>query len=275
MKTTNNKNSTRSGPAANPKKGRANQDSISSRAYTTSKKTSGDLVSQLIQIKSNRLKESKTLIGLFSSIGLCLSLLFVIGAFEYSFPEKQSNVEIDESRLQFEDLLEIPQTQQIKKPPAVMQAPKIIEVKDEEIIEEIEINLDIEMTEDTRIEEVVITAEATIMPEEKADEIFTIVEEQPSPVGGMKAFYSFIANNMHYPPKAARMGISGRVFVEFIVEKDGSLADAKVVKGIGAGCDEEALRVLAIAPNWKPGKQRGNPVRVRMVMPIMFKLVNA
>ena len=83
-----------------------------------------------------------------------------------------------------------------------------------------------------------------------------------------------MAENLRYPPRAARMGIEGRVFVEFIVEKNGSLTDINVVKAIGGGCDEEAIRVISTAPRWNPGKQRGNPVRVRMILPIMFRLVN-
>ena len=69
------------------------------------------------------------------------------------------------------------------------------------------------------------------------------------------------------------MGLEGRVFVEFVVEKDGSLTDVKIAKGIGGGCDEEAVRVISSAPRWNAGKQRGRPVRVRMVMPIMFKIL--
>jgi len=68
------------------------------------------------------------------------------------------------------------------------------------------------------------------------------------------------------------MGIEGKVFVEFVIEKDGSITDVKAIKGIGAGCDEEAVRILQSAPNWKPGKQRGKPVRQKMVLPISFKL---
>lgn len=130
------------------------------------------------------------------------------------------------------------------------------------------------MNEDTRIEAVVFIEDTQAgIPEEKVDEIFTIVEEQPSPDGGIKSFYEFVSKNLNYPAQARRMGMEGRVFVEFVVEKDGSLTDIKVVKGIGAGCNEEAVRVLSLAPNWNPGKQRGREVRVRMIMPIMFKLL--
>ncbi len=103
-------------------------------------------------------------------------------------------------------------------------------------------------------------------------EVFEKVEEQPFPEGGMEALYQHVAQNMRYPLKARQMGIEGKVFVEFVVEKDGSLSQVKTVKGIGAGCDEEAVRVLQSVPPFKPGSQRGKPVRVRMVMPIVFKL---
>jgi protein TonB len=68
------------------------------------------------------------------------------------------------------------------------------------------------------------------------------------------------------------MGIEGKVYVQFVVDKDGTLTDIKALKGIGAGCDEEAVRVIGGSPKWKPGKQRGRPVKVRMVLPIIFKL---
>lgn len=99
-----------------------------------------------------------------------------------------------------------------------------------------------------------------------------MVEEQPEFEGGTDAFYRYIASEMSYPLQARQKGVEGRVFVQFVVEKDGSLSDVKAIKGIGAGCDGEAVRVVQSASSFKPGKQRGKPVRVRMVMPITFKL---
>ena len=231
-------------------------------------------VAHLIEVKQVKDKKLRAARLLVSSISLCLSLVFDIGMFEWKFVENGSQVALNISDRDFEDLLDIPQTEQIQKPPVQVQAPMIIEVPDEEIIEDIEIDLDIEMTEETRIEEVIFHKEGgDELLEESADEIFVIVEEQPLPKGGYKTFYEFVGQNLRYPAQARRMGIEGRVFVEFVVEKDGSLTDIKVAKGIGAGCDEEAIRVIASAPNWNPGKQRGREVRVRMIMPIVFKLV--
>ena len=104
-----------------------------------------------------------------------------------------------------------------------------------------------------------------------ATEKFIIVETLAKFPGGLQAFYNFLSKNMKYPSEAEKLGVEGRVFVQFIVEKDGSLSDIKVVKGIGAGCDEEAVRVLRIMPNWLPGTQEGEPVRQKMIQSILFK----
>ena len=104
------------------------------------------------------------------------------------------------------------------------------------------------------------------------EEIFQIVEEMPGPVGGDEAFYQYLAENIRYPVVAMESGISGRVYVTFVVEKDGSITDVKVLRGIGGGCDEEAVRVVKAMPKWKPGKQRGRPVRVLYRVPINFTL---
>lgn len=103
-------------------------------------------------------------------------------------------------------------------------------------------------------------------------EIFSVVEEQPQPEGGLEAFYRFIGENLQYPAQAVEEGIEGKVYVQFIVNKNGSLEDIQAIKGIGGGCNEEAVRVLSMSNNWKPGLQRGQPVNVRMVIPITFAL---
>lgn len=80
-----------------------------------------------------------------------------------------------------------------------------------------------------------------------------------------------MANNIRYPRNAQRQSVEGKVFVEFVIDKRGLPSQFRVIKGIGAGCDEEAMRVIALS-KWKPGKQRGIPVNVRMVIPIAFQL---
>jgi len=208
--------------------------------------------------------------GFFFSIGLLVTMGAVVYIFEHRTYDESDVDVIARTTNTFEEVVEVPPTDIPPPPPPAVQTPVIVEVPDEEKIEEeIEVNLDVEVTEETKVQEIVVQAEE---PKEEVDEIFTIVEEPAGPKGGMPAFYKYIGDKMKYPAQARRMGIEGKVFVQFVIGKDGSISEVTVVKGIGAGCDEEAIRVVQGAPAWNPGKQRGKPVKQRMVLPITFKL---
>ena len=107
---------------------------------------------------------------------------------------------------------------------------------------------------------------------EGKEEVFGIVEDMPCFRGGDVKLMEYLKKNLNYPQEAIDAGVEGKVFVEFCIEKDGTVCDAKVLRGIGYGCDEEALRVVGLMPKWKPGKQRGRAIRVRYTLPINFKL---
>lgn len=98
------------------------------------------------------------------------------------------------------------------------------------------------------------------------------VEVYPEFVGGMKAWERFLQKNLRYPEMAQEIGVQGKVFVSFVIEKDGSVSDVKLTRGIGAGCDEEALRVIKKSPKWRPGIQNAQRVRVRYNMPLSFTI---
>lgn len=98
------------------------------------------------------------------------------------------------------------------------------------------------------------------------------VEVDPMFPEGMESLYKYLAENIHYPEQAKREKIQGKVYIGFVIEKDGSIVDAKVIRGIGGGCDEEALRVVNAMPKWMPGKVRGENVRVQFNLPVVFKL---
>jgi periplasmic protein TonB len=100
----------------------------------------------------------------------------------------------------------------------------------------------------------------------------TVVAEMPEFPGGDEGRIKFFFDNIKYPDIAKQIGVQGKVFFTFIVEKDGSISNIKLLRGIGAGCDEEAERVLALMPKWKPGRQNGREVRVQFNMPIAFVL---
>lgn len=242
--------------------------SISKLNLSSKKRTIGDLIA----IKEARRTKDSEQSPMFFSLGLVISLLAIILVFEWKTYDYTEIMDLGTINNDFNEIIEIPPTEQPPPPPPQrIVAPIIKEVSDEEIIEEIEADIDLEITEDMVMAEVVdFDFENSV--EETVEEIFTIVEARPEPIGGIKAFYTYVSENMKYPARAKRLGVSGRVFVQFVVEKDGSLTDVIIIKGIHEDCDSEAVKVIENAPKWAPGKQRGNPVRVYQTLPIMFVL---
>jgi len=225
-----------------------------------------------IEIKKNPKVDLNTKRGLIFSLSLVITLSLVLYAFEWKqydnsivqLSSKQTNV--------FETMVEVPSTVIPPPPEVIVQQPQLVAVPDEEEIEqEIKFVFDVEVTEDTKVEEYK-PIEVTKAEEEDVDQIFVVVEENAQPKEGISEFYKFVSGNIKYPAQARRLQVEGRVYVEFVVGKDGKIFDANAVKGIGAGCDEEAVRIIMAAPSWNPAKQRGKPVRQRMVLPITFKL---
>lgn len=106
----------------------------------------------------------------------------------------------------------------------------------------------------------------------RTEDVFVAVEQEPQYPGGLDALRTFLSRSLNYPRAAASAGISGKIFLSFVVNTDGSLTDVQVLKGIGFGCDEEAIRVIRKMPNWRPGKQSGRAVRVKYNLPISFTL---
>lgn len=207
----------------------------------------------------------------FFSIGLFVTMSVVLAIFENRTYDDSVDLAKNRNTDQMEEVMDVPPTDQPPPPPPQVQQPQVVEVPDEEKIEEeILVNLDVELTEETKVEQIEIKQEKE--EAEDVNQIFTIVEEQASPIGGMQAFYKYVGEKMKYPAQARRMSVEGRVFCEFVVNRDGTLQDVRVIRGIGAGCDEEAIRVIQSAPSWRPGKQRGKPVRSRFNLAIIFKL---
>jgi TonB family protein len=103
-------------------------------------------------------------------------------------------------------------------------------------------------------------------------EAYTYVEQMPEYIGGVEALLKFISSNVKYPADAKQNGVEGKVLVQFIVDEQGKVVYPKIIKGVGFGCDEEAIRVVNLLKGWKPGMQGGKPVKVKMVIPFVFKL---
>jgi periplasmic protein TonB len=210
--------------------------------------------------------------GMFLNLGLAVAVGITLAAFEYKSGDDGALKDLGQVSDNFEEILDIPVTEQPPPPPPPpIEQPVIKEIPDEVKIEDkIEVNFDVDVKETTVIKEVVIADVPVVV--EKVDEIFDVVETQPNPPGGMSAWNKYLSDNLKYPTQARRMGVEGSVIVVFVVNTDGSIQDVEVLRGIGGGCDEEAVRVVKGAPKWEPGKQRGRPVRTRMRLPIRFKL---
>jgi len=199
-------------------------------------------------------------------IGLITALAVVWLALEWRSYESNA---FDLGDLMMEDIEEeiIPITEQENKPPPPPPpVEELVIVEDEEEIEEeMEIE-DMEVDEDTEIE--IIEEEEEIIE----DQIFTIVEKMPQFGKGEADLLNYLAKNIKYPQMAKESGISGIVYVTFVVNKQGKVDKVKVLRGIGGGCDKEAVRVVKGMPDWKPGKQRGKPVSVQYNLPVRFVL---
>lgn len=174
-----------------------------------------------------------------------------------------------------EDLPELPEEKKEKTKPE-FKAP-IVTANEDEVTDDLG-DL-IENTENKNPEtnsnpEIVITDDPkpTIIEEEEL-KIHTIVEEMPEFVGGEVARIKFLTENINYPEVAKQSGITGTVYVTFVVEADGKVSSVVALREVPGGCTEEALRVTKLMPEWTPGRQNGKPVRVRLNMPINFRLI--
>jgi len=201
--------------------------------------------------------------GLFLQIGLVIALLVVLGAFEYKSYEK---IAYNLGALSLDDLEEeiIPITkQEVKPPPPPPPPPEVIEIVEDDV--EIEDEIEIEDTESDEDEEIEII-------EEDDDEFFMVVENMPVFPGGDLGLMKYIQKHVKYPAIAKEYNITGKVYVSFIVDKSGSVTNVKIVRGVDKNLDAEAVRVVKSLPKYKPGKQRGLPVRVMFTIPINFTL---
>lgn len=208
--------------------------------------------------------------SMFLMVGLIASLGLTLVAFEWKKYDLGELMDLGAANDDFEELMEIPPTIQPPPTPPPLQQPQVIAVPDdEEIDEQIEIDLDVDLTEDTIMEEVIFDPEPS---EEIAEDVVVFAEQEATFPGGWDKWKKFLNKNLKYPKRAKRMGISGTVFLSFIVDKNGVISDIEVLRAVGGGLDEEAIRVLKASPKWNPGLQRGRPVKSRMSIRIAFTL---
>jgi protein TonB len=225
-----------------------------------------------MEAKKNPNKDVHRQSGKFFLIGLTLSVTTTITAFEWRSEKKEHIIDSSDEPIYEGAFI-------IKSDPVSVDQPKAKELKPPVIKTLVNLVATTELIEESN-EDVIeieqpdfttIRFDSTINVVEPTDEPFIAPEVAPVPEVGFEGFYKFIAKNLKYPKQAQRAHITGKVFVEFVVDKNGDVSNLKVIRGIGSGCDEEAMRVLALT-KWQPGRQRGKPVKVRMTMPMNFVL---
>jgi len=207
----------------------------------------------------------------FTLVGLVITLALVWFAFEYKTYDR-TIVELQQTAMLDDEEDVILQTERAEPPPPPPppQQTTVIEIVEDDIDVDDDLDIDAETDDEEEIEEQII--EDDDEGEDKEEEIFVFVEDQPGYPGGEEARLKYLRDNIKYPEMAKESGIQGTVYVTFVVEKDGRISNVKILRGIGGGCDEEAMRVIKGMPKWKPGKQRGRPVRAQFNMPIRFIL---
>ena len=216
--------------------------------------------------------ENKKTTNLLIGAILTLSVLFI--GFEWSERDKQVATDTGLTEIVFEEeIIPITEQEQPKQAPPPPEAPKVEEVleimdNDSKVEEST-----IQASDDTQAAvEVKYTPVEVEEEEVEEEQIFQIVEEPASFPGGMGECMKWLGKNIKYPTISQENGVQGRVIIQFVVNRDGSIVDAQVARGVDPYLDKEALRVVGLMPKWKPGKQRGKEVRVKYTLPVMFRL---
>lgn len=221
------------------------------------------------------------------STGMLIGYVLILGAIFVAFEWTQRDRKVVELEPVFEstfeeDMIPITQQKEVMAPPPAA-APKIAEIlnivddetelAEEEIETSEEVNQAITTNTGTGAATAVVSGPVgPVVEEVDEDRIFDIVEDNPEFPGGMEECLKWLSEHIKYPSICQEQGVQGRVMVSFVVNKDGSIVDVKTVRSPDPYLSKEAERVVAMMPRWKPGRQRNKPVRVKFVLPVLFRL---
>lgn len=215
-------------------------------------------------------------IGMSILMGMIVGLAVLFVGFEWGTKDVQV-VSADEGVADIiaEEEIEITRPENTPPPPPPPPAPAVAEVLTV-VEDDVELEQqDIVSSEDDATAAQTETFVAPVVEEEEeesAQQIFTVVEKQPEFPGGTAELFKYLSKAIKYPVIAQENGIQGRVVCSFVVNRDGSIVDIQVMRGVDPSLDKEAIRVISEMPKWKPGEQRGKPVRVRFILPVQFRL---
>ncbi|WP_454804447.1 energy transducer TonB [Mucilaginibacter phyllosphaerae] len=242
--------------------------------------------------KDNPRNTNRALIFGVAAFALLISFKTILNAIDGFIPKADEKVKVTEVLLPPPPVNEEvkppppppeppkPKVDQVRFPPPVVKPDNEVREKEPPTVKELEVadpgpkDQKGDPNQAITIDEPVGNADVKQVVEENPNQIFTAVEQVPSFPGGDGAFGKYLGNNIKYPAIARENNVQGRVVLTFVVERDGSLTDIKVLRSLGSGTDEEAIRVLKKSPKWKPGIQNGRPVRVQYSIPVNFTLAS-
>lgn len=214
--------------------------------------------------------------ALFIQIGLVIALSIAIFAFEYKSYDQKEAVLVDRVAVQeVEEVILATQEEVAPPPPEDVPQAETTEFDIVDDSKKIENEFSVTSFQQTsNVTATVAKVEIEVQEEELEAEtqIFTVVEEEAGFPGGVEKLNEYLSKSIKYPQQAKETGTKGKVMLTFVVEKDGSITDIKILRDIGSGCGEEAKRVVNGMPKWKPAKQRGKSVRQQFVLPVSFNL---
>ncbi|MCB9224405.1 MAG: energy transducer TonB [Crocinitomicaceae bacterium] len=223
-----------------------------------------------MELKKSREADLERKVWVFRSLGLILIASVVLMAFTYTVADADEKILVQETNSMQDELvfeIEVPEEEPEPEPDQAPPPPVIEDievVEDDEEIEEIDLSAIEDEPDDVPVDDV----EPVIEEEPIAD----FAEVEPSFPGGEGAMMTWIQSHIEYPQIAVEMGEQGIVYVQFVVNKDGSIEQVKIMRGVSDALDDEAKRVVKNMPKWTPGEQAGKKVRVRYTLPIHFKL---
>jgi protein TonB len=218
--------------------------------------------------KKANLENKRTM---FFQIGFVVSLALVLLAFEWTTVRSNEKLVILDDGLKMDNEYHKVEWKKEKIKMPKVNIPKKIEIVDDETdVDDENLEIQIEVDINSVNGDPIDFGDDTEETEEPM--IFTIAEQMPEFPGGLAAMLAFLKDNIKYPSVARDAGIQGTVYIQFIVNEEGKIVDPFINRGIGGGCDEEALRVVKLMPHWSPGVQRTQKVKVQMVLPVSYKL---
>jgi protein TonB len=233
---------------------------------------SNKLETIIMEIKKSPKADLENKKSVFMQIGLVVVLSLVLIAFEWTSTDVNVNSGLMDTEVEIEEeIIPITRQEEVKPPPPPPppQVTDILNIVDDDVeLEDDLVILDSETNQDAQVD-----FQVAVEEEEREDsQVFMVVEEMPVFPGGDAALQKYLSTSVKYPTIAQENGIQGKVYIQFVINQKGEVTNATLLRGVDPSLDREALRVVQAMPKWKPGQQRGRPVRVSYTVPINFVL---